>query len=46
VRSYRKFLMHASMSPRWARIERWLDRVWPKSLILYGTRVASGRAAA
>lgn len=44
VRSYRRFLMRASMSPRWSRVEHWLDRVWPKSLILYGTRVASGEA--
>ena len=28
-----------------ARVERALDRVWPKSLVLYGTRVATGRAA-
>ena len=44
VRSYRKFLMYASMSPGWARVERWLDRVWPKSLILYGRRTARGVA--
>lgn len=44
TRAYRRFLIHASQSPRWARIERWLDWVWPKSLILYGTRAKTGRA--
>jgi hypothetical protein len=42
TRAYRRFLMDASLSPRWSRIERLLDWVWPKSLILYGTRVATG----
>jgi ubiquinone/menaquinone biosynthesis C-methylase UbiE len=42
TRAYRRFLMAASLSPRWLRVEHWLDAVWPKSLILYGTRVASG----
>lgn len=42
TRAYRKFLMRASLSPVWTRIEHMLDRVWPKSLVLYGTRVASG----
>jgi SAM-dependent methyltransferase len=42
TRVYRKFLMAASLSPVWMRIERLLDRIWPKSLVLYGTRVASG----
>jgi len=44
VRAYRRFLMHASMAPAWMRLERWLDWVCPKSLILYGTRVAAGAA--
>jgi len=42
TRAYRLFLMKASLSPLWTRVERWLDWVWPKSLILYGTRVATG----
>jgi SAM-dependent methyltransferase len=42
VRRYRKFLMRASTSRMWTRIERALDWVCPKSLILYGTRVAGG----
>ncbi len=42
TRSYRKFLMHASTSRHWILVERILDWVWPKSLILYGTRVATG----
>ena len=44
VRAYRKFLMHASTSPLWTKLERGLDWVWPKSLILYGTRTATGSA--
>ena len=42
VRSYRKFLMRASTSRAWTRIERGLDWIWPKSLILYGCREATG----
>jgi SAM-dependent methyltransferase len=42
TRFYRKFLMLASLSPAWMKVERALDWIWPKSLILYGTRVASG----
>ena len=42
TRAYRQFLMRASMSRRWSRVEHVLDWVWPKSLILYGTRVATG----
>ena len=42
VRRYRKFLMRASTSRMWTRFERALDWVCPKSLILYGTRVAGG----
>ena len=41
TRAYRRFLMTASLSPRWRRVEKWLDWIWPKSLILYGTRAAS-----
>jgi SAM-dependent methyltransferase len=44
TQAYRRFLIHASASPGWQRVERLLDRVWPKSLVLYGTRVAAGRA--
>ena len=43
TRAYRRFLLHASQSPVWQRVERVLDYVWPKSLVLYGTRVATGR---
>jgi cyclopropane fatty-acyl-phospholipid synthase-like methyltransferase len=43
TRAYRRFLLHASQSPFWRRVERVLDYVWPKSLVLYGTRVAAGR---
>jgi SAM-dependent methyltransferase len=46
TRAYRRFLMAASLSPRWRRVEKWLDWIWPKSLILYGTRVASGASGA
>jgi SAM-dependent methyltransferase len=42
TRAYRRFLLHASRAPLWIRIERALDRVFPKSLVLYGTRVAGG----
>ena len=42
VRRYRRFLMAASNSRLWTRLERGLDWIWPKSLILYGERVASG----
>ncbi|MFQ5697312.1 MAG: methyltransferase domain-containing protein [Myxococcota bacterium] len=44
TRSYRRFLIRASSSRGWTRVEHVLDWVWPKSLILYGTRVASGRS--
>ena len=43
TKSYRRFLIHASQSRLWARVERALDWIWPKSLVLYGTRVATGR---
>jgi len=42
TRAYRTFLIKASMSPFWSRVERILDWVWPKSVVLYGTRVATG----
>jgi SAM-dependent methyltransferase len=42
TRAYRIFLMKASLSPIWTRVERWLDWIWPKSLVLYGTRAATG----
>jgi ubiquinone/menaquinone biosynthesis C-methylase UbiE len=44
TRAYRRFLLRASLSPLWRGVERVLDFVWPKSLVLYGTRVAAGRA--
>jgi ubiquinone/menaquinone biosynthesis C-methylase UbiE len=43
TRAYRRFLLHATHSRVWQRVERVLDWVWPKSLVLYGTRVAHGR---
>jgi SAM-dependent methyltransferase len=42
TQAYRRFLMKASLSPLWIRVERWLDWVCPKSLVLYGTRAATG----
>ena len=42
TRAYRRFLMRASLSPFWMRVERWLNWIWPKSLVLYGTRTATG----
>lgn len=42
VRAYRAFLLRASLSPIWIRIERALDWIFPKSLVMYGRRVASG----
>ncbi|HKC52701.1 MAG TPA: class I SAM-dependent methyltransferase [Myxococcota bacterium] len=46
TRAFRAFLLRAAFSRRWSRIERLFDWVWPKSLVLYGTRVASGRLEA
>jgi SAM-dependent methyltransferase len=46
TRAFRAFLVRAAFSRRWSRIERIFDRVWPKSLVLYGTRVATGRLEA
>ncbi len=40
VRGYREFLIRATMSPLIARIERWLDFVCPKSVVLYAERRA------
>jgi SAM-dependent methyltransferase len=42
TRAYRRFLMRASLSPLWIRVERALDWVFPKSVVLYGARVAAG----
>jgi len=39
---YRQFLLRASFSPIWQRVERTLDWVFPKSLVLYGTRLTRG----
>ncbi len=44
TRAYRRFLLRASQSRTWSRIEQVLDWICPKSLILYGTRVATGSA--
>jgi len=40
VRAYRLFLIRATTSPWLARLERWLDYVCPKSLILYARKPA------
>ena len=44
TRLLRRFLLRASQSSLWSRVERVGDWIWPKSLVLYGTRVATGRA--
>ncbi len=46
TRAYRRFLIRATSSPVLQRVEHCLDWVWPKSLVLYGTRARSGRALA
>ncbi|MFI5315643.1 MAG: methyltransferase domain-containing protein [Myxococcota bacterium] len=46
TRAFRAFLVRAAFSRRWSRVEHIFDWVWPKSLVLYGTRVATGRAEA
>ena len=46
TRAFRALLMRATFSRRWSRVERLLDWVWPKSLVLYGTHVATGRPEA
>jgi SAM-dependent methyltransferase len=43
TRAFRAFLVRAAFSRRWSQVERLFDWVWPKSLVLYGTRVATGR---
>jgi SAM-dependent methyltransferase len=43
TRALRQFLIRAAVSRTWTRVERMLDFVFPKSLVLYGTRVATGR---
>jgi len=47
VRAYRRFLINATVSPAMARLERVLDYVCPKSVILYAEKrgAASARAA-
>jgi SAM-dependent methyltransferase len=42
TRSFRRFLLLATHSRVWARVEQALDWIWPKSLILYGVREARG----
>jgi len=44
TRAYRKFLIRATHSRIWDRVEQSLDWIWPKSLVLYGARVATGRS--
>ena len=43
TRAFRKLLLEATHSPFWKRVEHVLDWVWPKSLVLYGTRVSPGQ---
>jgi len=43
TRLFRRFLLHASQSRLWSRVERAGDWIWPKSLALYATRRATGR---
>jgi SAM-dependent methyltransferase len=45
TRAFRSFLVRAAVSRVWSRVEHVFDWVWPKSLVLYGTRVATGRLA-
>lgn len=45
TRAFRSFLVRAAFSRRWSQIERLFDRVWPKSLVLYGRSRRAGRAA-
>ncbi len=42
TRAFRKLLIRATNQRFWGRVERILDWVWPKSVVLYGTRVAQG----
>jgi SAM-dependent methyltransferase len=44
TRAYRRFLIRAEASRAWRSVERVFDRLWPKSLVLYGTRTAGGTA--
>ncbi len=41
VRAYRRFLIRATASPLMERVERVLNRICPKSLILYAERCAA-----
>ncbi|MGY8736516.1 MAG: hypothetical protein ACKVIW_03235, partial [bacterium] len=41
VRAYREFLIRATGSPAMARLEKWLNFVCPKSIILYGEKRAT-----
>jgi SAM-dependent methyltransferase len=38
VRAYREFLIRSTLSPLISRVERWLDFVCPKSVILYAEK--------
>ena len=44
TRALRGFLIRAAVSRVWTRVEHALDWIWPKSLVLYGTRTHTGRA--
>ena len=46
VRAYREFLIRATGSPLMAKLERALNFVCPKSIILYGDKPADGSVAA
>ncbi len=43
TRALRGFLIRAAVSRVWTRVEHALDWIWPKSLVLYGTRTSTGR---
>ena len=44
TRALRRFLLRASQSRHWMRVERAGDWIWPKSLVLYGRRCRTGIA--
>ncbi|MFQ5513045.1 MAG: class I SAM-dependent methyltransferase [Myxococcota bacterium] len=43
TRAFRRLLILATHSRFWRNLERMLNWVWPKSLVLYGEKVARGR---
>jgi SAM-dependent methyltransferase len=45
TRGFQRFLLLASRSPLWSRVEGWLNWIWPKSVVLYGRRCLRPDAA-